>query len=191
MRAATCALVTTVLCGAVGSSAWAIKEPETGLTFPDQSSCAGEPARAVGVGVREATFGVDVYGVVLYASAAAKGQSLRQTAACVKIQARFVRDVGADKIRKAWLDGLKKKGLPASERAVRAMLGVITSEMKKKQLMVIECRKDSVQFHYMGRNVTVDRAAQLSRAIRRIYLDAGSPTPSLVKDIAKRKLARP
>jgi hypothetical protein len=98
---------------AISTTAWAIKDPETGVVFPDKSRCAGKQAKAVGVGVREATFGVDVYGVALYAGPSALGQSLRKTKGCVKIQAQFVRDVGADKIRKAWIDGLKKKGVAA------------------------------------------------------------------------------
>jgi hypothetical protein len=71
------------------------------------------------------------------------------------------------------------------------MLGIITGEMKDKQQMVIEVMGDTVAFRYMGRRVKIDKAAALSRAIRRIYLDRDSPTPALLEDITKRKLARP
>ena len=92
----------------IASSAQAIKDPETGVSFPDSTKCAGAPAKAAGVGVREATMGIDVYAAVLYTTDKAAGKSLRGTDECVKIKTRFVRNVEAEKIRGAWVDGFKK-----------------------------------------------------------------------------------
>ena len=113
---------------AMAMPAWAIKDPETSESFPDQMACEGEQAQAAGVGVREATFGVDVYGAVVYVSPKARGKSIRSTDECVAIRARFVRDVGADKIKEAWLGGFKKQGLSASDATVKKFVGIIGGE---------------------------------------------------------------
>ncbi|MBW2733695.1 MAG: chalcone isomerase family protein [Deltaproteobacteria bacterium] len=173
------------------STAWGIKEPETGRTFPNTTTCGGAQAKAAGVGVREATFGIDVYAVVLYASDKAAGQSVRSTSECIKIRARFVRDVGADKIRAAWLKGFKKNGLSASDPTVTKFLGVVGGEMKKNREMVMEMHGSKVIHKYMGKTVTVTGAAKLARALKSIYTGSGSPTPELLKDLKKRGMVRP
>jgi hypothetical protein len=183
-------VVATLLLTLAGP-AWAIKDPETGETFPDKVKCEGADAQAAGVGVREATFGVDVYAVVLYVSTKAKGKSVRGTDECVMIRARFVRDVGVDKIKEAWLGGFKKHGLSAGDATVKKFLGAIKGEMKKKKEMVMITAGDKVVHKYMGSTVTISGAKKLASAIKKIYLGGGSPTPALVKDLGKRGFAKP
>lgn len=175
----------------ITTSAWAIKDPETGVTFPDSSSCGGAAATAAGVGVREATFGIDVYAVVLYVNAAAKGSSIRSTNACVKIHMKFVRDVGADKIKKAWIKGFGKNGLGKSDPTVQKLLSITDREIKKRKSMILEVKGSKVIYTYMGKSVTITGAAKLGKAIKKIYLGSGSPTPELIKDIKKRGVAKP
>jgi len=176
---------------AMAMPAWAIKDPETSESFPDQMACEGEQAQAAGVGVREATFGVDVYGAVVYVSPKARGKSIRSTDECVAIRARFVRDVGADKIKEAWLGGFKKQGLSASDATVKKFVGIIGGEMKKKGEMLMVVKGDKVMHRYMSKSVTVTGAKKLASAIKGIYLGGGSPTPALVKDVKKRGVAKP
>lgn len=175
----------------IAGSAWAIKEPETGVSFPDNTKCAGAPAKAAAVGVREATFGIDVYGAVLYVTDKAAGKSLRGTEECMKIRTRFVRDVEAEKIRGAWVDGFKKQGLSTSDPGAAKLLGVIKQEMKKGKEMAMEVFGAKVVFRYMAQTVTISGAKKLAQAIKGIYLGSSSPIPSLVKDLGKRGLARP
>ena len=175
----------------LGSPAWAIKDPETGVVFPNKVKCDGAGATAAGVGVREATLGVDVYAVVLYVNPKAAGKSVRATSACVKIRARFVRDVDADKVRGAWVKGFKKHGLSTSDPVVKKFLGIIRGEIKKRQEMVMTTSAGKVIFRYAGRAVTITRAAKLASAIKKVYLGSSSPTPTLVKDLRKRGVARP
>jgi len=181
------------LCALVGASApaRAIQEPETKQVFPDQVPCDGAKAIAAAAGVREAAFGVDVYGVVLYVAPEAKGKSVTGTEACVCIRARFVRDVGADKIREAWISGLKKHGLSAGDAAVKQFLGLIGAEMKKGGEMVMTTHGDKVVFKYMKRSVTIAGARKLAGAIKKVYLGSGSPTPALSKDLGRRGVAKP
>jgi hypothetical protein len=168
----------------------AIKDPETGVTFPDQVKCDGEQAKAAGVGVREATFGVDVYGVVVYVSPKAKGKSIRATDECVLLRAKFVRDVGVDKITEAWNKGFKKYGVAGSAQA-KKFLSVIKKEMKKFGNMTMMVHGDKVVHKFMGGSVTVKGAKKLGAAIKKIYLGGGSPTPKLIKDVSKRGFAKP
>ncbi len=173
------------------SPASAIKDPETSVVFPDTSTCDGAPAVAAGVGVREATFGIDVYAVVLYANAKAKGISLRATDECVKIRMRFVRDVGAGKIKKAWIKGFKKNGLAKNDATVQKLLSITDREIKKHKEMILEIHGAKVVYTYMGKSVTITGAAKLGKAIRKIYLGSGSPTPELIKSVKKRGVAKP
>ena len=174
----------------MGPSAWAIKDPETGVVFPDSVSCGGGKARAAAVGVREATFGVDVYAVVLYVSPKAAGKSVRATSACVKIRARFVRKVGADKVRGAWVKGFKKYGV-SNDPAAKKFLGLINGEIKKNREMVMTTYGSTVVFQYMRAKVTIAKAPRLASAVKKVYLGSGSPTPTLVKDLRKRGVAKP
>lgn len=183
--------VVGILVLVLSSNAWAIKEPETGQRFPDQVTCEGKPARAAGVGVREATFGVDVYAVVVYMSEEAKGASVRGTDACVMIRARFVRDVGLDKIQEAWHQSFKRQGLSTSDPAVKKFLSVITAEMKENREMLMVTHGDKVRHKFMGKSVTVTGSKKLADAIKGTYLGGGSPTPNLIKDLKKRGYARP
>lgn len=173
------------------SSAWAIKDPETSVVFPDSSKCLGEDAKAAAVGVREATFGIDVYAVVLYVSPKAAGKSVRSTNECVKLSMRFVRDVGASKIKDAWIKGFKKNGLSAGDATVKKLLSITDQEIKKKGKMVIVAKGGTVVYSYMGKSVTITGASKLARAIKSIYLGGGSPTPALIKDLKKRGVAQP
>ncbi len=175
----------------VGPSAWAIKDPETGVVFPDTVKCGGATAKAAGVGVREATLGVDVYAVVLYVSPKALGKSVRATGACVKIRARFVRNVGANKVRGAWVKGFKKHGLSTGDPTAKKFLALISGEIKKKREMVMTTHGAKVVFSYMGRRVTITKAARLASVIKKVYLGSGSPTPTLIKDTRKRGVAKP
>lgn len=172
--------------------AWGIKDPETGVTFPDSSTCGAKPAKAAGVGVREATFGVDVYAVVVYASPEGFGKSLRASAdACVKIVARFVREVDAEKVRGAWLEGLGKQGLTPQDASVKRLLGAVRGPMKKSGQLVLEVQKEQVTFQYLSRRVSITSAPRLARAVKGIYLGPSSPTPSLVEDLRRRGIAKP
>jgi hypothetical protein len=173
----------------LASPAWAIKDPETGVSFPNQIKCDGEQAKAAGVGVREATFGVDVYAVVVYVSPKAKGKSIRGTGECVMIHAKFVRDVGLDKIKEAWNKSFKKYGVGGAK--VKKFMGIIKKEMKKHGNMMMVVHGDKVVHKYMGASVTIKGAKKLGTVIKKVYLGGGSPTPKLIKDVKKRGFAKP
>ena len=174
----------------VTGSAWAITDPETEQKFPDTSTCGAASAKAAGVGVREKAW-IDVYAVVIYAGPKAQGKSLRSASGCVKIRARFVRSVGVDKIKDAWLDGFKKFGLAAGDATVKKFLSVVSKEMKKGSEMVITINGGTVVHRYMGASTKVTSASKLGAAIKKIYLSGSSPAPSLVKDLEKRGVAKP
>jgi Chalcone isomerase-like len=175
----------------LGAPAWAITDPETKQSFPGQTACDGVKAKAAGVGVREATMGIDVYAVVVYVSPKAKGKSIRATSECVKIRARFVRDVEADKVRDAWKKGFRKYGLSTGDATVKKFLSVIRGEIKEKREMVMMTSGDKVVHTYMGRKVTITGAKKLAAAIKKVYLGGSPPAPTLVKSVRGRGVAKP
>ena len=176
---------------ASASSAWALKDPETGQAFANTSRCGGRPAKAAGVGVREATFGIDVYAVVVYVAPSVEGKSIRRSSGCVKILARFVRKVASAKVLAAWKKSLKRNGVSPTSPAAKKFLSVITGDMRKLGFMVMETKGSKVYHKFMNKSVTVRGARKLARAIRATYLGGGSPTPKLIKDVKKRGVAKP
>ena len=190
-RLTSVALTCVFLILLTGPAAWAIKDPETSVVFPDTSRCGGAAAKAAAVGVREATMGIDVYAVVLYINPRAAGKSVRATSACVKLRARFVRTVGADKVRGAWVKGFKKYGLAITDPTAKKFLAIIAGKIKKGQEMVMTTKGATVIFKYAGARVTIPKAGKLASVVKKVYLGSGSPTPTLVKDLRKRGVAKP
>ncbi|MCB9555926.1 MAG: chalcone isomerase family protein [Deltaproteobacteria bacterium] len=173
-------------------TAEAIKDPETGQHFADTTTCGGQPAQVVGVGVREAMMGIDVYAVAIYASKAAQtDSSLQKTSGCVKILDRFVRNVPASKIRDAWHKGFKQQGISASDPLLKQFMAAVDSDMKKHGFMVLEIDQDRVFYRYQKRSVSLTKASALGRAIKAIYLGPSSAIPTLVKSVKALGRARP
>lgn len=168
-----------------------IKDPETGVVFPGSSKCMGETARAAAVGVREATFGIDIHAVVLYVSSKAEGKIVRMTNECVKFAFRFVREVSARKIKDAWIKGFRKNDLMASDATVQKLLGIIDQAIKKRGEMVVVIKSGTVVYTYIDKSIKITDARKLGRAIKSIYLGGGSPTPKLIKDLKMRGVAKP
>lgn len=107
--------VIAVMVLALGGAALA--GTKAGVTMPDRITVGGQPLVLNGMGLREATLGIDVYVAGLYVqhptSDPAQLIDARQKKQLVL---KFVHDVGHDKIVKAWHEGFAKSAtVPMSQ----------------------------------------------------------------------------
>lgn len=81
-----------------------------GFSFPDTLTVRGKKLVLNGIGVREATvFKVDVYAAGLYLeNKSQEAEKILESKQVKRIELRFVRDVAAKKLRKAWQEAFAK-----------------------------------------------------------------------------------
>ena len=80
-----------------------------GVTFPDQMQVDGTALTLNGLGLRQATaFKVNVYVAALYVPKTSNDASALLAGAPKELVLQFVRDVGADDLRKGWNEGFEK-----------------------------------------------------------------------------------
>jgi hypothetical protein len=94
---------------ALGAGAVQAKECK-GISFPDQAQVEGTNLTLNGLGLRQATaFKVNVYVAALYvAKTSSDANALLGSSAPSELILQFVRNVGADDLRKGWSEGFEK-----------------------------------------------------------------------------------
>ena len=111
-----------------------------GVSFPDQAQVEGAALTLNGLGLRQATaFKVNVYVAALYVPKTSSDASALLAAAPKELVLQFVRDVGADDLRKGWNEGFEKnaKGeLPALKDRI-AMFNGWMADMKSGQRITL------------------------------------------------------
>ena len=111
-----------------------------GINFPDQSTVDGSTLTLNGLGLRQATMlKVSVYVAALYVpKTSTDGAAILAAAGPTEMILHFVRDVGADDLRKGWDEGFEKnaKGqLPALKERI-GMLNAWMTDIKSGQRLV-------------------------------------------------------
>jgi hypothetical protein len=155
-----------------------------GVDFPEHTQVGGSDLTLNGLGMRKATFlKVNVYVGALYvAHPSTDPQPLINPTTPAELILHFVRNVGIDDLRKAWLEGFEKVAkdqLPA----LNTRIGTLNSwmaEMKTGQRLVF------VRQPGAGIQVSVNGVVQgtiagddFSRALFLIWLGADPPNPEL------------
>ena len=155
-----------------------------GVDFPEHAWVGNSDLTLNGLGMRKATFlKVNVYVAALYVvHPAGDPQTLIDPATPAELILHFVRNVGIDDLRKAWLEGFEKV---AQDRlpALNARIGTLNSwmeEMKTGQRLVF------VRQPGAGIQVSVNGAVKgtipgddFSRALLTIWLGAEPPNPEV------------
>src|SRR5205823_542444 len=108
-----------------------------GVNFPDQAQVAGSNLVLNGLGLRQATaFKVNVYVVALYvAKSSSDPNVLLGSNTPSELILQFVRNVGADDLRKGWSEGFEKNSkdqLPALKERI-AMLNSWMADVKTSE----------------------------------------------------------
>ena len=99
-----------------------------GVNFPDQVQVDGSSLALNGLGLRQATaFKVNVYVAALYvAKPSADANALLGSSTPSELVLHFVRNVGADDLRKGWSEGFEKNSkpeLPALKERIATLNG--------------------------------------------------------------------
>src|SRR5438034_5603875 len=102
-------LAQTLLVAALGANVAQAKECK-GVNFPDQAQVEGSNLMLNGLGLRQATMlKVSVYVAALYtAKPSADPNAILGSDSPKELILQFVRDVGADDLRKGWEEGFEK-----------------------------------------------------------------------------------
>ncbi|HEY2849608.1 MAG TPA: chalcone isomerase family protein [Gemmatimonadaceae bacterium] len=112
-----------------------------GINFPDQVQADGTALSLNGLGLRQATaFKVNVYVAALYvAKTSSDPNAILAANAPKELVLQFVRDVGADDLRKGWNEGFEKnaKGEAAALKDRIAMFNGLMTDMKTGQRITL------------------------------------------------------
>ena len=192
-----------------------VTEPATGVAFDSEKSVGGKSYTLVGAGVRKKFF-VKVYAMGLYvdttdgkrafSSLATKagGSDQAHVTAGGKADSfviwgqfdklgilHFVRDVGAEKVREAFTEGLGEElseKAPADVReAAQAFLKLIDRDLKSGDELVLHSdNAGRLEVSIGGENKGGVQNAKLARAMWNVYLGSKPPTKELKTELTNR-----
>jgi hypothetical protein len=174
-----------VLVMVLGGVAFAGKK--AGVTMPDGITVNGQQLVLNGMGLREATLGIDVYVAGLYVQhPTSNAAQLIDSKETKQLTLKFVRDVGHDKIVKAWHEGFTKNAtVPMSKlREYMAQLDAWTPSFRSGDTLTFTFIPDA--------GVTVDvngvRKGQIAdpdfaRSLFSIWLGPKPPSGDLKKGL--------
>src|SRR5260221_10330987 len=120
-------MIPAFLIAALGAGAAHAKECK-GVNFPDQAQVEGSNLMLNGLGLRQATaFKVNVYVAALYvAKTSSDASAILGATTPSELILQFVRNVGADDLRKGWSEGFEKNSkdkLPALTERIAMLNG--------------------------------------------------------------------
>lgn len=155
-----------------------------GISFPEQAQVEGSNLSLNGLGLRQATFlKVNVYVAALYvAKTSSDAGAILGSSGPSELILHFVRDVGADDVRKGWDEGFAKNSkdqLPALKERI-AMLNGWMSDMKSGQrLTFIHKPGAGIQVDVNGAVKGTIKGDDFAKAFLAIWLGAEPPNPEL------------
>lgn len=155
-----------------------------GVDFPDQVQVDGATLSLNGLGLRQATFlKVNVYVAALYAAKPSKDPGvLLGSGAPTELVLRFVRDVGADDLRKAWSEGFEKNSgqmLPALKERIGTLNGWLGDVKTGQRLVFIHRPGAGVTVEVNGTMKGTIKGDDFAKALLSIWIGADPPNPEI------------
>ena len=155
-----------------------------GVSFPDQAQVEGANLALNGLGLRLATIlKVKVYVAALYVAKTSKDASaILGSTEPTELVLHFVRDVGADDIRKGWDEGFEKNAraqLPALKDRIATLNGWMTDVKSGQKLTFIRKQGAGVQVDVNGSVKGTISGDDFAKAFLSIWL--GDPPNSEIK----------
>jgi hypothetical protein len=155
-----------------------------GVNFPDQAQVEGANLVLNGLGLRQATFlKVNVYVAALYvAKASGDAGVLLGATAPSELVLQFVRDVGADDLRKGWSEGFEKNAkdqLPALKERIATLNGWMANVKTGDRLTFTNKPGAGVSVNVNGTVKGVIKGDDFARAFLSIWLGADPPNPEI------------
>ena len=154
------------------------------VSFPDQAQVEGSNLTLNGLGLRKATaFKVSVYVAALYVTKASSDpNALLASNAPTELVLQFVRNVGADDIRKGWSEGFEnnaKDQLPALKERIAELNAWMTDVKTGDRLTFIRKPGAGLQVDVKGATKGTIKGDDFAKAFLSIWLGANPPNPEV------------
>ena len=164
-----------------------------GVNFPDQVQVEGTSLTLNGLGLRQATaFKVNVYVAALYvAKTSSDAKALLGANTPSELVLQFVRNVGADDLRKGWSEGFEKNSkdqLPALKDRIATLNGWMADVKSGERLTFINKPGAGLQVDVNGAVKGTIKGDDFAKAFLAIWLGADPPNPEIKVGYARRRL---
>ena len=155
-----------------------------GVNFPDQAQVEGSNLTLNGLGLRQATmFKVNVYVAALYvAKTSSDPNALLGSNTPSELVLQFVRDVGADDLRKGWQEGFEKNSgtqLPALKERIAMLNGWMGDVKTGQRLTFIHKPGAGIEVNVNGAVKGTIKGDDFAKAFLSIWLGADPPNPEI------------
>ena len=176
-------LFSAVVVATMGASAVHAKDCK-GVIFPDQAQVDGSNLTLNGLGLRQATaFKVNVYVAALYvAKTSTDPSALLGSNTPSELILQFVRNVGADDIRKGWSEGFEKNAkdqLPALKDRIATLNGWMGDVKTGERLTFVHKPGTGLQVDVNGTVKGTIKGDDFAKAFLSIWLGADPPNPEI------------
>jgi len=176
-------LIPLVLAAALGTGLAQAKECK-GVNFPDKAQVEGSSLTLNGLGLRQATaFKVNVYVAALYVAKNSGDPSvLLGSTAPSELILQFVRNVGADDLRKGWSEGFEKNAkdqLTALKDRIATLNGWMADVKTGERLTFIRKPGAGLQVDVNGAVKGTIKGDDFAKAFLAIWLGADPPNPEI------------
>jgi Chalcone isomerase-like len=154
------------------------------ITFPQRLQLGGAELTLNGLGARKATFlKVNVYVAALYvASPSHDPKQLIESGGVQELTLRFVRNVGVDDLRKAFVEGFARSTAGQSaalQERIRRLNGWMTAMKTGQNSTFVRLPGAGVRVSVNGLEKGTIEGGDFSRAFISIWLGATPPNPEL------------
>jgi len=176
-------LLQTIVVAALGAGIAQGKDCKS-VNFPDQTQIDGSNLMLNGLGLRQATaLKVNVYVAALYvAKTSSDANALLGSNTPTKLILQFVRNVGADDLRKGWSEGFEKNSkdqLPALKDRIATLNGWMSDVKTGERLTFIRKPGAGLQVDVNGAVKGTISGDDFARAFLAIWLGADPPNPEI------------
>jgi hypothetical protein len=152
------------------------------ISFPRHLQVSGSDLTLNGLGVRKATFlKVNVYVAALYVTQPSRdAKTIIESDKPQQLTLQFVRNVGVDDLRKAFVEGFERDPSAAALQERVARLNGWMSDMKTGQrLSFVRLPHSGVQVSVNGVQMGLIEGDDFARALISIWMGAAPPNPEL------------
>ena len=176
-------LIATFVAATLGAGAAHGKECK-GVNFPDQAQVDSSNLSLNGLGLRQATMlKVNVYVAALYvAKTSSDPNALLASTAPSELILQFVRDVGAEDLRKGWTEGFEKNSkdqLPALKERIATLNGWMGDVKTGQRLIFVHKPGAGIEVNVNGAVKGIVKGDDFAKAFLSIWLGADPPNPEI------------
>jgi Chalcone isomerase-like len=151
------------------------------ISFPRHLQVGGSDLTLNGLGVRKATFlKVNVYVAALYVAQPSRdAKAIIESDKPQQLTLQFVRNVGVDDLRKAFVEGFERASSAALNERVGRLNGWMSDMKTGQRLMFIRVPHSGIEVTVNGVKKGLIEGDDFARALISIWMGATPPNPEL------------